>query len=115
MTGPRWERLEEVVRAALEKEGAARAEFLRQACGDDADLLAEAESLLSFETQAEVAIAGAVKGAAVLFQAGQSGFAEGDRLGATASCARSAAAAWAPCTWPSATMTNSASWWPSNW
>ena len=82
MTGPRWQRLEELVRAALEKEGTARAEYLRQACGDDADLLAEAESLLSFEPQAEVAIAGAVQGAAALFQAGQSGLAAGDRMGA---------------------------------
>ena len=81
MTEGRWQRLEEIVKAALEREGSARAEYLRQSCGDDEELRVEAESLLAFEPQAESAIAGAVGGAAVLFHAVNSGLAEGERLG----------------------------------
>jgi eukaryotic-like serine/threonine-protein kinase len=82
MTAERWQRLEEVVRAALGKDSAARAHYLRQACGDDEELRREAESLLSFESQAEMAIADAVQGAAGLLQSGDYGLAEGERLGA---------------------------------
>jgi hypothetical protein len=81
MTAGRWQRLEEIVKAALEKDGFSRSAYLRQACGEDEELRAEAESLLAFEAQADLAIAGAVGGAAALFHAGNSGLAEGERLG----------------------------------
>jgi len=64
----------------MEKEGSDRASYLQQACGDDEELRREAESLLSFESQAEAVIAGTVQGAAALFE-DDSGLAEGDRLG----------------------------------
>ncbi len=42
-----WERITEVFQGALALDGEARTSFLRAACGDDAELLAEIESLLA--------------------------------------------------------------------
>ena len=47
MTPERWGRIEEVYHAALEREPAMRAAFLAGACGNDADLRREVESLLA--------------------------------------------------------------------
>ena len=46
------ERLAELVEHAFELEGAERAGFLAQACGDDAELRAEVEALLREEERA---------------------------------------------------------------
>jgi serine/threonine protein kinase len=42
----RWEEIERIYHAARELDGSARAEFLAKACGNDADLRREVESLL---------------------------------------------------------------------
>ena len=47
------ERLAELVEHAFELEGAERAAFLAQACGDDGELRAEVEALLSEEEPPE--------------------------------------------------------------
>jgi serine/threonine protein kinase len=81
MTPQRWERLETVLRGALDREGAGRASYLQQACGDDQELRREVESLLAFEGEAETLIAGAVQAAAAHYQADEPSLAEGERLG----------------------------------
>ena len=42
-----WDRIKEIVGAALEKEASERSAFLKAACGDDHTLRAEAESLVA--------------------------------------------------------------------
>jgi tetratricopeptide (TPR) repeat protein len=49
LTPERWQRLQQVLADALERPVAQRAEALREACGGDADLLAEAQTLLAHE------------------------------------------------------------------
>lgn len=51
MTPERWRDVERLYHAALEREGAQRAAFLTGACGDDAALLREIESLLAYRTK----------------------------------------------------------------
>jgi len=46
VTDPRWDRVQEIFERALDLAGQAREAFLRDACGDDAALLAEVTSLL---------------------------------------------------------------------
>ncbi len=53
MDPERWQRINELFHAALEQEPDARGAFLRAACGDDSELLAEVESLLSSHSQAD--------------------------------------------------------------
>src|SRR5260370_40654875 len=53
MKPDRWNKVEKLYRAALERPAESRAEFLRSACGDDEELYREVESLLSFKSQAE--------------------------------------------------------------
>jgi tetratricopeptide (TPR) repeat protein len=48
----RAEQVAEIVESAIEREPAQRAEFLDEACGEDAALRAEVESLLGFQEQA---------------------------------------------------------------
>src|SRR5215467_11567785 len=45
----RWQRVEELCQSALELEESRRAAFLEDACGGDAELQREVESLLRFE------------------------------------------------------------------
>lgn len=52
MSGSRWERLEQVYHAALERPATDRAAFLAEACGDDGALREELNSLLACETAA---------------------------------------------------------------
>ena len=52
MQPERAERLAELVEHAFELEGAQRAAFLAQACGDDLELRAEVEALLHEEERA---------------------------------------------------------------
>jgi eukaryotic-like serine/threonine-protein kinase len=47
MTPQRWQRVEELYHAAIDRPGTLRAGFLVQACGDDTDLRQEVESLLA--------------------------------------------------------------------
>jgi len=49
----RWQRINELFHAALEEEPDARGTFLQVACGDDSELLAEVESLLSSHSLAD--------------------------------------------------------------
>jgi serine/threonine-protein kinase len=53
MKPERWQQVEELYHAALERPAASRADFLRSACGDDEELCREVESLLGFKSQAE--------------------------------------------------------------
>src|SRR2546427_3140984 len=53
MKPERWQRVEKLYHAALERAAESRADFLRAACGDDEELHREVESLLSFKSQAE--------------------------------------------------------------
>jgi len=50
---PEWERIKEILGAALDREASQRAAFLDGACGKDAALRAEIESLLSAYAQGE--------------------------------------------------------------
>jgi serine/threonine protein kinase/Tol biopolymer transport system component len=52
MNPERWQRIEELYHAALEREESQRSGFLEQACGGDEALRREVESLLSFHQQA---------------------------------------------------------------
>ena len=52
MTPERWKRLAEIFESALEREPAARADFLAAACADDPSLLSEVEELLHSHEQA---------------------------------------------------------------
>jgi hypothetical protein len=47
MSPERWQQVEELYHEALEREPEGRDTFLRQACGDDAELCSEVESLLA--------------------------------------------------------------------
>src|SRR5690242_16846036 len=49
MTAERWKQVEALFESALEREPAERAAFLDQACGDDAALRKEVESLLAHQ------------------------------------------------------------------
>ena len=50
--GERFERVERLYHLALEKEPGERAEFLRDACGDDESILKDVQSLLAREEHA---------------------------------------------------------------
>jgi len=82
VTQERWQRLEAVLNGAMEREGAARASYLHEVCGDDDELRREAESLLSFHEDAEVVISGVIQGAAEQFEADDApALTAGERLG----------------------------------
>lgn len=51
MESERWRRVEELFYAALEREPGTASAFLQQACGDDAELLREVQSLLDSSQQ----------------------------------------------------------------
>src|SRR5713101_7069596 len=50
MTPDRWQRIEELYHAALERPEGERAAYLREACADDAELRKEVEELLRQES-----------------------------------------------------------------
>src|SRR5581483_3781804 len=52
MTPERWRQIEEIYHAALDRDPEARAAFLDTACGGDAELRRELDSLLQREVQA---------------------------------------------------------------
>ena len=49
MNAERWQQVKTIFHRAAEYDPAARAGFLRESCGDDADLRSEVESLLASE------------------------------------------------------------------
>lgn len=49
-----WQRAKEVLDEALDVDTEARSAFIRDACGDDVDLIAEVEALLRFESETAV-------------------------------------------------------------
>jgi hypothetical protein len=53
MTLEQWQRVESLVRAALERPAAERPDFLKEGCAGDEELRRKAESLLSFRVRAE--------------------------------------------------------------
>ena len=53
MNDERWRRIEEICHDALECAPAERAAFVREACGDDAALCVEVESLLANQSRAD--------------------------------------------------------------
>jgi formylglycine-generating enzyme required for sulfatase activity len=53
MTSERWQQVEKLYQAALEREPSQRAAFLKEACAGDEALRQEVESLLGYQTQAE--------------------------------------------------------------
>jgi Tol biopolymer transport system component len=53
MTPERWQQVERLYQAALEREPSQRAAFLKQACAGDEAVRQEVESLLAYEPQAE--------------------------------------------------------------
>jgi serine/threonine protein kinase len=53
MTPERWQRVESLVRAAMERPAAERPDFLTNGCAGDEELRRKAESLLSFRVRAE--------------------------------------------------------------
>ena len=53
MTPEKWRAVEEIYLAALERDAAARAGFLQEACGADAELRREVETLLEYQPRAE--------------------------------------------------------------
>jgi non-specific serine/threonine protein kinase/serine/threonine-protein kinase len=59
MTSDRWQRLESLFHAALERPPAGRAAFLAEASGDDEELRTEVERLLASDEQASTFIGGA--------------------------------------------------------
>ncbi|HEV3277262.1 MAG TPA: serine/threonine-protein kinase [Terriglobia bacterium] len=64
MTPSRWHQVEEVLRGALETEGAGRGDYLRQACGDDEDLRREVERLLDSYSDESRTISSIIENAA---------------------------------------------------
>jgi eukaryotic-like serine/threonine-protein kinase len=64
MNPDRWRQIGQLYHSALEMELEARAVFLNRACGDDAELRREVESLLRARQQADGFIAGKVAGVA---------------------------------------------------
>ena len=61
MDPERWRQIEQLYHAALEKEPGERARFVREACGSDASLLAELESLLAAAGDADEYLSAAVR------------------------------------------------------
>jgi eukaryotic-like serine/threonine-protein kinase len=53
LSNARWERIQDLYHAAIERPEGARADFLSQACAGDADMLAEVQSLLDQPVSAE--------------------------------------------------------------
>ncbi len=51
MSGDRWQHVNELFHAALEREGAAREAFLRDACRGDEELYADVTSLIAADAE----------------------------------------------------------------
>ena len=77
ITPERWLRIEELYHAALERTPAERLVFLAEACGTDADLRREVESLLAEDTSS----GGILDGPALMLPADSNPLARGSLLG----------------------------------
>jgi formylglycine-generating enzyme required for sulfatase activity len=81
LNAERWQRLRSILEQALELEPGARTAYLRDACSDDAELLAEARRLLAREDEARARltspVAGVIEGA---LQGGSFGPRPGERI-----------------------------------
>ncbi len=53
MKPERWQKVEEIYHAALEREPGQRAAFLEEACSGDESLSKEVQSLLGYQLEAE--------------------------------------------------------------
>ena len=81
-THERWERLDQLLQSALEREPEQRVAFLREVCAGDESLLREVESLLSSHEQAgDFLERPTVDGARESFAIEHPGFLVGRRIG----------------------------------
>lgn len=81
MEPERWQQLKQIFQSALERDPAERSAFLHQACGGDAELRREVESLISSHDQAGDAIEMVAAEAATEMLSGDQGSIEGKRIG----------------------------------
>ena len=81
MTPERWQRLEAVLRGAIDLDAETRDRYLQDCCGDDEELRREAESLLAFEPHADTLILGALQAAVADFEDDDPALTAGERLG----------------------------------
>jgi Tol biopolymer transport system component len=79
-TNERWQRVDQLLQSALEREPEQRAAFLREVCAGDESLLQEVESLLSSHEQAGDFLEGPTLGVA-RFALERAGFLAGRRIG----------------------------------
>ena len=56
MTAERWEQVKQLYDSALKRATDERAAYLEQVCAGDAELRREVESLLAYETRADIAL-----------------------------------------------------------
>ena len=82
MKPERWQQIDKILEAALEREESERSAFLDEACAGDNSLRKEVESLLAADEQAESLIeAPAVEMVAEGFAKDQVGSLEGQQIG----------------------------------
>ena len=79
-TNERWQRVDQLLQSALEREPEQRSAFLREVCAGDDTLLREVESLLSSHEQAGDFLEGPTLGVA-RFAVERAGFLVGCRIG----------------------------------
>lgn len=82
MTSERWPQIEQILASAIDRDAAARAVFLDSACGNDAELRREIESLLAFQEQERLGTASGFVDAIRLLERGSPNRSEGQRIGA---------------------------------
>ena len=110
----RERRLEELHSAALKRDASERDEFLRQACGGDAELRRAVESLLGYEQKLDGFLeVPALQTATLDTRSLGSGPRWAKRWGRIVCSSPSARAAWAKCGWPSRSS-RCAGAWPSS-
>lgn len=81
MRPERWQQLKQVFQSALERDPAERSAFLHQACGGDAELRSEVESLISSHDQAGDSIELMAGEAATKMLSAKQGSIEGKKIG----------------------------------
>src|SRR5262249_47460901 len=82
MDPDRWKRIEELFRAALDLDPAGRSSYLDGACGGDASLRREVDSLLACDEQAQSELESLVGGGAESFTRQADAVDAGSRIGA---------------------------------
>jgi WD40 repeat protein len=73
VTPERWRRIEDLFSRAVERSGAERATFVREACGDDFELADEVYSLLAATENAQAALRGTIARTAATLDGGRIG------------------------------------------